>query len=201
MDTKTTIIYVVVIIVCLIIIAILTKVAKGGYNKPKQTTAENVENVVKPKKEKKVRQKKQKKVVEEKVEEKSNYETTDRYYETPISPMIMHRERYINELKEKLEAERKQQEIDELLEFERKHRFNVDNKPKEFESKAGYIETLAYFQKSDEEKEAEIQKKKQDLMSDIAGNEINIGNLSKELESLPPELKAVVLSDLMKKKY
>ena len=116
-------------------------------------------------------------------------------YEKPVSPIILDRAKYENQLKERLDREFQQKEAARRAEILQANAYNTENK-KEFESHAGFISTLERFKKSPEQEERD---KRAELVNKLLQEDPT--SLSRDLENLSPELRAVVLSDIMNKKF
>lgn len=174
-----------IIIVCLVVI-IFSPCKKQKQSKVKK---EQVKRQA-------VLKQKIKKTEETKIEEpkpKEDEELDSKY----ISPLVYDRTRYETALQEKLERERKE-------ELERQARETAQMemlKNKEFQSHAGYISTLQRFNKKDQLENQLINDGKinKELLTTYLNEKCN--SIGEEFQNMSPELKAVILSDILKRKY
>ena len=170
---------------------------KKEANKTTVAKTKKPEKVKKAKKEKKAKVKKTKKSKnnqEEQAPEEENYETDRDSY---VSPLILDRAKYEIALQEKLERERQERLSRQAAETARLEAL----KNKEFQSHAGFITTLQRFSKKEalEKQFAETGKVDREMI-DTFVNDKSV-NISEEFSNMSPELKAVILSDLMNRKY
>ena len=116
---------------------------------------------------------------------------------TYVSPLILDRAKYEYALQEKLERERQEQLDRQAMETARLEML----KNKEFQSHAGYIGTLQRFSKKDqlENQLANEGKVDKELLNTYLNEKST--SIGEEFSNMSPELKAVILSDLMKRKY
>lgn len=158
----------------------------------------------KAQKQPKVKKEKVKKVKQPKVVETKSEETTPTQNEESqghsseyISPLILDRQKYEIALQEKLEREKQEKLNRQAAETARLEAL----KNKEFQSRAGFISTLQRFSKKEAlEKQISDEGKVDRELLDSYLNEKGT-TISEEFTNMSPELKAVVLSDLLKRKY
>lgn len=154
---------------------------------------------------KKEKVKKPKKVKQPKVVETRKEETTPKHDENEsqghsseyISPLILDRQKYEIALQEKLEREKQEKLNRQAAETARLEAL----KNKEFQSRAGFISTLQRFSKKEalEKQISEEGKVDRELLNNYLNEKGT--TISEEFANMSPELKAVVLSDLLKRKY
>lgn len=114
-----------------------------------------------------------------------------------VSPLIIDRTKYEIALQEKLQREEKERRDREAMETARLEML----KNKEFQSHAGFISTLQRFNKKDtlESQLANEGKVDKELLNTYLQEKGT--TISEEFTNMSPELKAVILSDLMNRKY
>jgi Na+-transporting methylmalonyl-CoA/oxaloacetate decarboxylase gamma subunit len=196
---KLLVILVIIVAVLLLLLYAISKVGNkknkpAKENKPKPARVKP-EKVKKEKKEKKAKVKKAKKQEEEQAPvEEEKYETDRDAY---VSPLILDRTKYEIALQEKLAREKQERLNRQAAETARMEAL----KNKEFQSHAGFITTLQRFSKKDAlEKQISETGKVDREMLDTYLNEKGT-TISEEFANMSPELKAVILSDLMNRKY
>lgn len=187
----------------LVFFMIITR--KPSKNKAeKANKAEKVSKVKrepKPKKEKPVKEKRIKREKKKKVETETVTPVQNEEIQGPspdyVSPLIIDRTKYEIALQEKLEREKQEKLNRQAMETARLEML----KNKEFQSHAGFINTLQRFSKKETlEKQLENDGKVDRELLDTYLNEKG-STISSEFANMSPELKAVILSDLMKRKY
>lgn len=177
-----------IIILSLFIVAI--SVAQKKIKKAREARKEPRQKAPKTKKPKKSRQVEP---VEEAPVQREQEDPNQNY----MSPLIIDRAKYEIALQEKLERERQEKINRDALETARLEAL----KNKEFQSHAGYISNLQRFSKKDalEKQLATDGKVDRELLNTYLNEKAT--TISDEFTNMSPELKAVILSDLMKRKY
>ena len=205
-NEKTTSLLGVLVVIILVLIVFMYVVFKiSGNKQPKGAKKEAPVKEVKqkpkkakPEKVKKAKKEKVKKAKTNKHEEQAPEEET---YETDrdsyVSPLILDRTKYEIALQERLEREKQERLNRQAAETARLEAL----KNKEFQSHAGFITTLQRFSKKEAlEKQLTETGKVDREMLDTYLNEKGT-TISDEFANMSPELKAVILSDLMNRKY
>lgn len=189
-----------VLTIFFVLIDRLTSPRKKAQGKPskaesKQAKKEKAEAKAQAKADKKLARKVQNPVVAE--PEPEPVQEENQSASLYVSPLILDRTKYEIALQEKLEREKQEKLARQAREAARLEML----KNKEFQSHAGFINGLQRFSKKEtlEEQIANGGKVDRELLNTYINEKGP--TISEEFANMSPELKAVVLSDLMKRKY